>query len=745
MVGGSVFFTDTSSNNPTSWSWSFQGGTPSSSTAQNPTVTYNSVGTYTVELTATNSSGSDTETKVAYVAVAAPQPPVANFTASSTSIYAGQSVSFTDTTTNNPTSWSWTFNGGTPSSSTAQNPSVTYNTAGTYTVSLTAYNGAGNDTETKTNYITVQEAPLDYCTSSSTNHSYEWIAGVSVEDLNNTSGAAGYTDFTGQTANLTADAGAGVSLTPGFGSGTYSEYWTIWIDYNIDGDFADSGEQVFQGSGSGTVTGSFNVPAGVSGLTRMRVVMQYNSYRTDPCGSFTYGEVEDYSVNITGAVINPPVADFSAGSTSIVMGQSVSFTDTSSNNPTSWSWTFSGGTPSSSTSQNPTITYNTAGTYTVSLTATNSAGSDTETKSAYITVSAPPAPVANFTAGSTSISVGQSVSFTDTSGNTPTSWSWSFEGGTPSSSTSQNPTVQYNTEGTYNVSLTATNSGGSDTETKTDYITVTSASADDIADAVDNGALTFDHSGNADWNKVTDVYYYDGDSAESGNIGDSQSSTIETSVTVSSTKAVKFYWKVSSEANYDYLRFYIDGVEKTAIAGTVDWTQVSYNIGAGTHTLKWSFTKDVSVSSGSDCGWVDKLELADPVADPIAEAVDDASLTFSLSGNGNWFSQSTTTYYGGDAAQSADIGNSQTTTMETTISGKTSVKFYWRVSSESNYDYLRFYIDGVQQDSISGTVNWTQKTYSVSTGTHTLKWSFTKDGSVSSGSDCGWVDKVELQ
>jgi hypothetical protein len=208
---------------------------------------------------------------------------------------------------------------------------------------------------------------------------------------------------------------------------------------------------------------------------------------------------------------------------------------------------------------------------------------------------------------------------------------------------------------------------------------------------------------------------------------------------------VKFYWKVSSEANYDYLRFYIDGVEQTRIAGTVDWTQVAYNIAAGSHTLKWSYTKDGSVSTGSDCGWVDKLEITAPAADPIAEAVDDPSLTFTLSGNGNWFSQTTTTYYGGDAAESADISNNQSSTMETVISGKTSVKFYWKVSSETNYDYLRFYIDGVEQDRIAGNVDWTQKVYTVSSGTHTLKWSYTKDYSVSSGSDCGWVDKLELQ
>jgi hypothetical protein len=120
-------------------------------------------------------------------------------------------------------------------------------------------------------------------------------------------------------------------------------------------------------------------------------------------------------------------------------------------------------------------------------------------------------------------------------------------------------------------------------------------------------------------------------------------------------------------------------------------------------------------------------------------------LTFTHSGNGHWYSQTTTTYYGGDAAQSGDITDLQTTTMETVISGKTSVKFYWKVSSEANYDYLKFYIDGVEQAQIAGNVNWTQKTYTVSSGTHTLKWSFIKDMFVSSGSDCGWVDKLELQ
>jgi uncharacterized repeat protein (TIGR02543 family) len=232
-----------------------------------------------------------------------PQPPVADFSASPTTVQVGNTVQFTDLSSNSPTSWSWSFEGGSPSSSSAQNPVVTYNSIGTYNVTLTVYNAVGNDTETKVDYITVQEVVLDYCDSSGGNQSYEYIAGVSVGDLSNNSGASGYSDFTYLTAHLTEGSSVGVSLTPGFTGSSYTEYWKIRIDYNIDGDFADSSEEVFSGSGSSTVSGSFTVPYGVDGVTRMRVSM---SYSTSPpyCGTFTYGEVEDYTVDISGGV--PP-------------------------------------------------------------------------------------------------------------------------------------------------------------------------------------------------------------------------------------------------------------------------------------------------------------------------------------------------------------------------------------------------------------------------------------------------------
>ncbi|WP_264560492.1 T9SS type A sorting domain-containing protein [Flavobacterium sp. N2270] len=106
-----------------------------------------------------------------------------------------------------------------------------------------------------------------------------------------------------------------------------------------------------------------------------------------------FGGIDDgFSVGNTAPVCptDPPVADFTASATTICVGESITFTDTSTNLPFVWSWTFTGGTPSSSTDQNPVITYNTAGTYEVELVATNFNGSDTETKTAFITVSAYP-------------------------------------------------------------------------------------------------------------------------------------------------------------------------------------------------------------------------------------------------------------------------------------------------------------------------------------------------------------------
>ena len=142
----------------------------------------------------------------------------------------------------------------------------------------------------------------EYCGSQGNNTNYEYIQSVTVSGnfTNNSGDNNGYADYTNYTVNANAGSSVSVSLTPGFAGSIYTERWRVWVDFNGDYDFNDSGELVLQSVTSGTASGSFTVPSGaISGTTRMRVSMKYGSYPS-PCETFTYGEVEDYSFNISG-------------------------------------------------------------------------------------------------------------------------------------------------------------------------------------------------------------------------------------------------------------------------------------------------------------------------------------------------------------------------------------------------------------------------------------------------------------
>jgi hypothetical protein len=129
--------------------------------------------------------------------------------------------------------------------------------------------------------------------------------------------------------------------------------------------------------------------------------------------------------------------------------------------------------------------------------------------------------------------------------------------------------------------------------------------------------MTWATSGNVPW-VITNVDPYDGVySAKSGVIIDSQESVLDLYYSnVPVNDSVTFYRKVSSEAGWDYLKFYIDGAVLGQWSGEVDWTRTSYALPAGTHSLKWVYSKDVSVSSGSDCAWIDDIILPPQIKVP---------------------------------------------------------------------------------------------------------------------------------
>jgi PKD repeat protein len=546
-AGETVHFTDTSLNDPETWDWTFDGGTPSSSTDQNPTVQYNVPGTYNVTLFITNPVGSDDTVAINHVTVTAvpiaafssenvtdqiveftnessgggsylwnfgdgqssteenPQHyyiedgvytvtltlingcgtdvfistvtivtlPTADFVASDNEGCSPLEVFFFDLSSPNTTNWDWTFNGGTPISSNDQNPIVIYDTPGTYDVSLTVSNAAGEDSKTITQYITIFEDPFanfDYLVDGFT---------VDFEDLSS-------------------------------GAGEY--FW----------DFGDN-------SSSNEANPSHTYAADGIYTVSLTIINQ--------CGQNTFiVQVE---------ISNNPSAGASANQTNGCIPFIVEFSDESSSNVDSWSWTFEGGQPSTSGEQNPEVVYSTQGTYDVELIVSNETGSDTLFLENYIIVGEGPnsgfsynedeldvqfdngstnstnyswdfgdntsstaqspshtyaedgvytvmliatnscgndttiqvlnvisLPVAGASSNQTEGCIPFVVQFNDQSSDNVNSWSWSFPGGIPSTSNEQNPLITYESAGLYSVELTVSNELGSDMISLIDYIEV---------------------------------------------------------------------------------------------------------------------------------------------------------------------------------------------------------------------------------------------------------------------------------
>ena len=127
-----------------------------------------------------------------------------------------------------------------------------------------------------------------------------------------------------------------------------------------------------------------------------------------------------------------------------------------------------------------------------------------------------------------------------------------------------------------------------------------------LGEVLDNMDLSWTTGGNVNWYGQTGTAYSGGKAAQSGAITNNQESWLQT--TLYGPGTLGFYWKVSSEAGYDGLVFYIDGVKQPGdISGEVDWQQKSFPLAAGSHILKWSYTKDTSSSAGLDTAWLDKV------------------------------------------------------------------------------------------------------------------------------------------
>ena len=372
---GSVDFTNTSLNgNNASFFWNFGDGGTSSS--ENPQHTYSQDGTYIVELTVDNVCGFDIRTQTITIAT----PPSANFIANSTSNCGTFEVTFTSTSSSNVTGYNWQFPGGNPSSSTLQNPVITYNTPGSYPVTLTVSNAQGSNTLSIPNFITAYALP-------SASFTYNQ-AGLTFS-FNNTS----------QNSS---------SYLWNFGDGQTSTNINPVHTYTSSGNF--------------TITlsaSNANCPASLS------------------------------NQNVSATTL--PVSAFTVSANTGCVAHTATFTSTSLNNPDSFIWSFEGGEPATSTEEHPVITYANPGTFDVSLITTNGLGSDTLVLPNYMDIHT--TPTANFLANGT----GTTFSFNNQSSG-GLFYLWNFGDG--STSEIENPSHTYTTENNYVVSLEATNECG---------------------------------------------------------------------------------------------------------------------------------------------------------------------------------------------------------------------------------------------------------------------------------------------
>ena len=182
------------------------------------------------------------------------------------------------------------------------------NTLTAYSFYIVATDAAGNlsAASNTVNITTLSNTIVSYCSSYGSSTAKEYINKVQIGSISNASGNNnGYGNFTSMSTNLATGTSNTIVITPAWNGASLNEAYRVWIDFNQDGDFDDSGELVFSKSKTKMtlVSGSFAIPTtALTGTTRMRVAMKYNALPS-PCEILSYGEVEDYTVSITSGAV----------------------------------------------------------------------------------------------------------------------------------------------------------------------------------------------------------------------------------------------------------------------------------------------------------------------------------------------------------------------------------------------------------------------------------------------------------
>ncbi len=542
-----VQFTDLSTNDPSTWQWTFPGGTPSSSTLKNPSVQYKAYGMYDVTLKATNTYGSNTVTFKQYI-FAKDKPkanfskiiigrsvyftnlslyssnlewefgdgetsnddnpfheyaddgvytvtlraenecglnemkmtitivtiPIALFVADTTKGCASFKVKYKNLSSKNVTAWDWTFQGGTPSTSTQFEPTVEYKKPGVYDVKLSAINSKYKATAEKLMYITVDSIPVpafdttvnvdvvNFIDKSKYTKSWHWDFGDGQSStLQNPSHkyAPGLYDVTLTVKNpcdsqkVKMQILIGKSLLAGFKTDTTKGCIPFEVQYTNTSHGAISYQWTFPGGKpSSSIEKDPLVRYEKPGIYDVRL-MAFDATDTSIITQSKLIEVSEI-----------PEADYNSAVTAF----SVYFSNQSKQG-TSYFWNFGDG--KTSTDESPVHVYQSEKEYSVSLITTNECGSDTMIKQVAVFL----VPKVNFIADTTLLCGSGIVQFISKTSSDVNYWSWQFEGGEPSSSDSTNPAVFYKKKGIYSVKLTVKNTNGENELLKLAYIKVISS------------------------------------------------------------------------------------------------------------------------------------------------------------------------------------------------------------------------------------------------------------------------------
>lgn len=485
-----VHFNNLSTGDLTNILWDFGDG--ETSAGQSPVHKYEKEGDYDVTLSVETSGGSDVVTKIGFIKVLPVGEPRVEFSADKTVAFAPLEIQFTDLSQGlRLKSWLWDFGDG--AISAERSPVHEYKIEGFYTPTLTVTGSGGTGIERKINLIiaistgnpraefkatpstffTPQEVQFTDLSEGVGINSWVWNfgdGGISTEQspkhtytvpgnfsvnltISNENGAARETKL-----NLINSLQEGFPLSD-FSGSPVNGFAPLEVEFSELAEPADEIDSYFWDFGDGAVSSEKNPKHTYSrnGIFTVSLTVSNDQGANS--------ETKNNLINVEAAPA--PIADFEADITTGLKPIDIKFTDLSTGAIDSWLWLFGDG--SSSEQQNPEHKYARTGMFFVSLTVSGPGGADVETKNNLITVS-DVAPVAEFSATPTVVTKRTEIQFTDLSEGGVNGWLWDFGDG--KTSIDQNPKHAYSRIGDYTVSLTASGTGGTDAETKTNFITV---------------------------------------------------------------------------------------------------------------------------------------------------------------------------------------------------------------------------------------------------------------------------------